>query len=223
MKKITSLLLLFVAFATQAQDSNKFFIETEYQLKFSVGQPSYQSFQLIKNLQVDLPYVATYGYPVNSLNLSFNYTFFKRFSAGLGFGFGFVKFEPVPQNASSYYDKLLVPMYARVRYTLPFKENWFALAEVDAGYQYTSNRWDYIKGAGDFKVQENGGAMFGATIGFGKTLKRYSPMLKVGYEFNQFSRQYVYTFTDNWLPTEYQSVNIYTYYHLVKVAICVKF
>lgn len=223
MKKAILLFSLLVALALQAQETSDFFIEAEYQLKFSVGQPSYQSFQLIKNLQVDLPYVAQYGYPVNSLNLNFNYAFAKHFSAGLGFGFGFVKYEPVPQNASSYYDKLLVPMYARLRYNLPLKNNWLFLAEVDGGYQYSNNRWDYIKGAADFKVQENGGGNASISIGLGKSVKKYTPIFKVGYEFSQFSRTYVYTFTDNWLPTEYQTVNIYMYYHLVKVGLALTF
>ncbi len=223
MKKAAILCLFLGAFTLQAQETSRFFIETEYQVKFSVGKPSYQSFQLIQNLEVYLPYVATYGYPVSSLNVNLHHGFTQHFSAGLGVGFGFVKYEPIPLNPSSYYDKLLVPLYLRVRYSLPLKNNWSVLAEVDGGYQFTGSRWDYIKDAGDFRVEENGGATVGVTFGIGKSLKKYTPTFKIGYEFNQFQRKYVYKFTDNWLPTVYQTVEIYTYYNLVKVGLALKF
>lgn len=223
MKKAFILYFFLFGLISFGQSTSKLSVETEYQFKFSVGNPSTQSFSLIRNLDVELPYISTYGYPVNQLNLTFNYAFAKRFSAGLGFGFGFVKFEPVPLNPNSYYDKLLVPMYARVRYNVPLKNNWFVLAEADGGYQYSSNRWDYIDDVHDFRTQENGGAMFGASIGLGIQTKKYQPIIKIGYEFNQFKRQYVYKFTDNWLPTEYQIVNIYTYYNLLKLGVSIGF
>jgi len=222
MKKAAFLVLFLVAIGARAQEA-RFFIETDYQLKFSVGKASTQSFSLIRNLDVDLPYVSRYGYPVNALNVTFNYSIFKNVSAGLGFGFSFVKFEPVPLSSSSYYDKLMAPLYLRLRYTLPLKNNFFVLAEVDGGYQYSSNRWEFIEDAGDFKTKENGGAMFGASFGFGIKTKKYQPLLKVGYEFTQFNRQYIYTFTNNWLPTVYQSVNINTYYNLIKLSLAIKF
>jgi hypothetical protein len=224
MKKVAILILFLSTFGLHAQEeSARFFIETEYQLKFSVGKTSTQPFSLIRNLDVNLPYVSSYGYPVNALNVTFNYSLFKNFSAGLGFGFSFVKFEPAPLAPGTYYDKLMAPMYLRLRYTLPFKNNFFVLAEVEGGYQYSSNRWEYLEKAGDFKTKENGGVMFGASLGFGLKVKKYQPMLKVGYEFTQFNREYVYKFTDNWLPTVYQKVNFSTYYNLLKVSLAIKF
>jgi hypothetical protein len=114
-------------------------------------------------------------------------------------------------------------MYLRLRYNMPMQNNWFVLAEVDGGYQYSNNRWEYMPEARDFKVQESGGGIVGVNFGIGKQLKKYQPMFKIGYEFSQFRRKYVYKFTDNWLPTVFQTVSINTYYNLVKVGVSLKF
>lgn len=212
-----------LCFSASAQISEKLAFEMEYQLKFSIGQASTQSFDVFNKLTVDLPYVARYGYPVNALNANVLYKLGNHFSAGLGFGFNFVKFESIPFDPNSYYDKLSIPIYGRFKYNHDFKNKWLALVELDAGYQYTDSRWSYISALGEYGTTEKGGVMAGVNFGFGKQLKKCKPMVKIGYEFNQFSRQYIYSNKQNFLPTTYQTINIKTYYNLLKVGVSLIF
>ena len=222
-KTLTFLFFLFSNLYAYSQTSNNFFFEIEYQLKFSVGTPTTQPYTAFSFFETELPKVSKYIYPVNSLNLNAHYRISNNFSAGLGFGFSFAKYESIPLDPYSYYDKMMIPFYLRFRFDKNLKNDWFIISDLDLGYNYTNNRWRFINDEYGFKAEESGGGMAGINIGVGKSFKKYSPIFKVAYEFSQFSRRNVYSYKQNFQPTQFEAVVFNTYYHLIKIGVAMKF
>ena len=143
MKQIALILFAGMTFFAVAQESGRFYLEPEYQAKFSIGQPSYYYYSLPQGLDVTLPEVALYSYPVHSLGLSGFYRFGEHWAGGAGVALSYVKFEPVPRSLS-YYDKVMIPLMVKVRYEGKLNDRSILFGEIEGGYQYTDNRWDYI-------------------------------------------------------------------------------
>lgn len=219
--KTLSIFTFFYLFrvAMPAQELNKFFIETELKAKFSVGETTSRTINIKPGFDVGVPKLSKHRNPVYGIGFNLNYNLNKHFSTGVGLGINISKFEHHPLVADEYYDKVMIPMYLRIRYQNQFCDNWFFLSDLNGGYQYVDHRFGY-SGIG-YDYSESGGLLIGFDIGIGKDLGKYTPIFKLGYELNQFSNEASLGWSD---PDFNYDDKVYfnTYYHLIKCSLSLK-
>jgi len=220
--KTISILALFclISLVLSAQESNKFYIETGFLTKISVGKPTRNTINYKPGVNANVPEISKFRNPVFGVGFNVNYNFNDHFSSGVGVNINIEKFENHPVIAYEYYDKVLIPLYLRIRYQNEIKTNWFLLSDLYFGYQFSDFKyWNTVNG---FYFQESGGLLLGFDIGFGGKLGRYKPIFKIGYELNQFSHEDSLGWIGAPDLSYFDKVYYKTYYHLAKISLSLK-
>jgi len=219
-KIILTILLSLHIFSSSSQNAKSFFITTEVQSKFSIGTPSRDIIGYSPDIVVNVPKVSKFRNPVYGIDISLNYILNKRFSAGIGVGLNIAKHEYNPTDFDEYYDKVMIPVYFRLNYELNMQKEWMLLSNVNIGYQFSDQNFNNT--ANGFILEEKGGVVTGINFGAGKKDNRFSPYIKLGYEFNCFNNEH------SLVDMGFQDINYSDkieyrrYYHLLKLTIGIK-
>lgn len=214
---IFTLLILLITNTSKAQDLNKINIEIDAVSKISVGETKRDQINYQSNFSLDIPRISTYENPIYGLNFSFNYQLNKNFAAGLGSGVNST-FEERPDFENEYHNKILIPFFARFRYQTNLNTNLIFLSDVNAGYQYLDFKHGHTEHG--YLFEESGGLLLNVDLGLGLKIGKFTPVLKAGYELNQFNHKN----SLGWMPDyNYDDMIDYkTYYHLVKISLSLR-
>lgn len=219
-KHILPILMCFLSLSTSAQFLDKIYLEPEYVIKFSVGEATNRSFVYNNTLQVNVPERSRFNYPVQGLNLTIGYALSDRFSVGVGSGIHVAKFENHPLIGSEYFDSVFLPLYLRLRYQKDFSNQWMLLTDLDGGYQFYHVLWGNREEG--FLFEGQGGLLLNLNVGIGKEINRFTPILKIGYELNQFSNEASLGMFPS-LELDYNDKVFYkSYYHLIRVSLSIQ-
>jgi len=187
-KLILTILLSLQIFSLSSQNANSFFITADVQTKFSIGTPTRDIIEYSPDIIVNVPKVSLFRNPVYGINLSMNYILDRSFSVGIGAGLNVAKHEYNPVNFDEYYDKVMIPIYLRFNYEYNLQKEWMILSNINLGYQFSDQNFNNTENG--FILQQKGGVIAGIDIGAGKKVNRFSPYMKLGYEFNYFNNEH---------------------------------
>lgn len=218
-KSIILFILIVCSPSLNAQIFDKIFIEGDAVTKFSVGKETRDSFKYRDNITIDVPNKSKFDSPVVGLNFSLNYKFNEKFSTGLGSGINIIKNQKHPIVSNEYYDKILFPLFVKFRYQKQFFENWVFLIDLNGGYQLSDFRYGNSNEGFDFQMK--GGFLANIDLGIGKDLGKYTPILKLGYEINQFRHEDSLGWIDDSLQYN-DKIEYKTYYHLIKLSLSIQ-
>ena len=214
---IFTLLILFITNTSKAQDLDRIYFEVDAVSKISVGETKRDQINYEPNFSIDIPRISTHENPIYGLNFSFNYQLNPNFAAGLGSGVNFV-FEERPDLENEFHNKILIPFFARLRYQTDLNTNLFFLSDLNAGYQYLNFKHGNTENG--YLFEESGGLLLNVDLGLGLKIAKFTPLLKVGYELNQFNNKN----SLGWIPEyNYEDMIDYeTYYHLLKISLSLR-
>ena len=218
-----TILLNLQALALMSQDMNSFYVETNVQSKFSIGNPTRDIIEYEPGVRVNVPKVNKFRNPVYGLNISLNYMLNDTYSLGIGSGLDVSKYDYHPVEVNEYIDKVMIPLYLRLNYRHPIQNEWNIVSNIKLGYQFSET--NYYNTNDGFLIKEKGGALAGINIGIGKTKGRYSPELKLGYEFNCFRHDYSIIGIpgfENLNLTYDDKIEFKSFYHLLTVSLGLK-
>ena len=203
-----------------AQDFEKFSLEPDFHIKFSLGEQTRKTINYQPGITFNVPEQENYLSPVYGIGFKLNYSLNQKFSMGVGSGIDIVKFDMHPIISDEYYDRIMLPLLLKVRYQSALTGNWLLLSEVSTGYQFFDFRYGNTQEG--FLYQESGGFIFGFDVGIGKKVGKYLPIFKVGYEFNQFASEFsLGTFPG--FDLDYQDKVFYkSRYHLIETSLSIK-
>ncbi|MCM4155974.1 hypothetical protein [Gramella sp. AN32] len=219
LNKLFLFLLFIAANSIQAQIFDHIYLEGDAVTKFSVGKETRDHIEYRNNINVDVPENSKFDSPVFGLNFSLNYQINKSFIMGIGSGINVVHKDKHPIISNEYYDKIMLPLFTKFRYHHQFAENWLFSTDLNAGYQVSQFLYGYSNGEYDF--EEKGGLLANLDFGIGKNLGKYTPVLKLGYEINQFRRKDSLGWIDESL--QYDDKVVYKiYYHLIKLSLSIQ-
>jgi len=215
------LLILCTILCTQnifGQDS-RFSLEPEFQTSFSIVEPTRQSVFIPSTAVINMPDIMNFRFPVYGASMHINYDLSNHFALGLGMGVSVAKFENHPLFGGEYVDQVMVPYTLKLRYKRDIGEKWNFLVDLGGGYQYADQRfgWDGDK----FTHSRKGGPILTADVGIGRQVGKYTPTLKVGYEYFQFQNKHYYGWIDSDIDPNANIVYT-TKYHMINVALSVR-
>ena len=220
--KLIYIILIFIFFSAPSfgQFLDKLYIEADFTTMFSVGEPKSKTIDYKPGITASVPKISKFNNPVNGLNFNLIYKVNNHFALGIGSGISIVKFEKNPVIGNEYFDRVSVPFYLRLGYQRKNDSNWTFLSDLNSGYQY----YDFRFGNTDegFYFQETGGLLINLNVGIGKKIYRFTPILKIGYELNQFSHNDSLGWIENMDLTFDDRINYKSYYHLLKFSISVR-
>lgn len=216
------LLILFcsLCLTSSAQILDDIFFETSFVTKFSVGEETRKNISYQPGINTNVPKISKFDNRIHGLNLTANYALDDVFSMGIGAGVSFAKMESHPIVSNEYLDKVFIPVFLRFRYQKYYSGNWTFLSEVNGGYQFYKFVYGYSGQGFDFK--ETGGLLLNFNIGVGKKIDRFTPILKIGYELNQFTHENSLGWIGNSNLDYQDKIKYKTYYHLVKISLSIK-
>ncbi len=215
-----SVLLLFLCLASnslEAQILDKLYLEGDAVKKFSVGKETRDNFEY-HNINFDVPKSTKFDSPVFGLNLSVNYQLSKSFVVGIGSGINVVHKDKHPVLPNEYYDKIMLPLFGKLRYQNQFSGNWLFITDLNAGHQLSQFLYGYSND--EYNFEEKGGLIANLDLGIGKTIGRYTPILKLGYEINYFKRITSLGWIDESL-TDNDKIEYKIYYDLIKLSLSI--
>ncbi|MDT0645435.1 hypothetical protein RM545_01930 [Zunongwangia sp. F260] len=211
------LLFLFITNTSTAQDLNKIFLEAEAVTKYSVGETKRDIIYYETNFTIDVPQISSHENPIYGLNISLSYQLSSNFSAGFGSGLNFV-FERRPDFLNEYHTKIMAPFFGRFRFQTSVSPSLIFISDINAGYQYL----DFKHGntPNGFLFQESGGLLLNLDLGLGLKIAKFTPLLKAGYELNQFNHEN----SLGWIAGyNYEDkIEYTTYYHLLKLSLSLR-
>lgn len=118
-------------------------------------------------------------------------------------------------------DKVGIPLYFTLGNKIPLKRDWHLLTDMNIGYQFIDIYQNYSYQDKVWQYQQSGGILAGVDIGVVKSTKKYSPSIKLGYEFNKFKNiEHLGVEIEN-RPLE--KVVYYSYCHLLKIGVAINF
>ena len=201
-----------------AQENHKLYFELDVQSKFSFGDKTYQTIRSelgTKSVNDQL----SYNNPVFQLGLIANYQLSNALSIGIGSGINFTKFIE-NTGGNSNYDKVAVPVFLQLKYSIDVNENWCIAPNLQVGYQFTESNLNYYYDRWSF--EEQGGILGGFDLQIQKKNDTYSPYIRVGVEYNQFDNKSAIGY---YTPTEVHitSVSYTTQVQLLKVGLGFQF
>ena len=203
-----------------AQEFQRFSIEPDFHMKFSLGAQKRKTIDYQPGLTINIPEQSEYSGPVSGIGFCLNYHYSKKLTAGVGSGIDIVKFEKHPIAIDEYYDRITIPFFLKIGYQRELSNSWLLLSDVHSGYQFLDFRYGNTQEG--FLYQESGGLMVNVNLGIGKQVGKYLPIVKLGYEFNQFSNEFSLG-TLPGLELDYDDKVYYkTYYHLLKASLSIK-
>ena len=214
-KKVSIIQILLVVIfnaVVSAQNQSKIQIDVEAPLKFSVGYKTQQQFDYKGLATITAPQFNTYRNPVFGFNLSALYRLSESFKIGIGSGINGEFFDESAFVANEYYNRLMVPVYGKLRYQSTIKEKIIVLSDINFGYQIFDNRM--LNDSNGYYFIDKGGLMSGVDVGAGYIIANYKLYLKLGYEINQYN----HTMRLDWgsLPylTSADKINYKSYFHI---------
>ena len=215
---IIAFILSFITTTSKAQDFNRIYFEVDAVSKISVGETKRDQINYEQNFSIDVPRISIHENPVYGLNFSFNYKLNSNFSAGLGSGINFL-FEERPDFQNEFHNKIMLPVFARLRYQTDLNTQLFFLSDLNAGYQFVDFKYGNTENG--YLFQESGGLLLNLDLGLGLEISKFTPILKVGYELNQINHKDSLGWITNY---DYDDMVEYsTYYHLLKISLSLKF
>jgi hypothetical protein len=134
---------------------------------------------------------------------------------GLGGGFNIVKFA-YSQFHNTTYDKVSFPIYSNLKWNAYQSSVWEFSVNAQAGYQFTNMILGYFWDRYSYVV--NGGVLLGGDLQFTKSFKKYSPYIKLGYEFNQFNNKQAFGWHDFETAT-IEDIYYKSHCHLLKIGL----
>ncbi|MGY5847130.1 hypothetical protein ACW6QP_06890 [Salegentibacter sp. HM20] len=213
-------LFLISTCSLSAQDFEKFFLEGSTVAKFSIGDKTRENIQYRENVNVNVPDRSRFDSMVIGLNFSINYRLSEHFSSGLGTGINAVMNQRHPGVNREHYDNILFPVFIKLRYETALSETWSFLSDLDAGYQFSDFR--YGRSPEGYEFIEKGGYLAALDFGIGKDFGKYKPMLKLGYEINQFRNETSLGWMDASLQFD-DKVEYNTYFHMIRLSLSMQF
>ena len=153
------------------------------------------------------------------LNFSLNYQINKSYVIGIGSGINVVHKDKHPILSKEYYDRIMLPIFIKFRYQNQFSDNWLFITDINSGIQLSQFLYGISYDTYDY--EENGGLLANLDVGIGKKLGKYTPILKVGYEINQFRRIERISRIDKNLQED-DKIEFRTYYQLIKFSLSIK-
>ena len=219
LKNFILLLFLFIFSTSVNAQFERIFIEGDAVTKFAVGKEKRENIQYRENINVNVPKVSKFDNPILGLNFSINYKLNKDFSAGIGSGINVIQEERNPVFSEEYDDNILFPVFLKFRYQKIFSEKWLFLTDLNGGYQFSNHEYAYTPDGFNFK--ETGGFLGNIDLGIGLNLGKYTPIIKLGYEINQFKHENSLGWIDDSLDHQ-DKVEYSTYYNLIKFSLSLK-
>lgn len=220
MKKvlITQAILLFMCNTIlPAQNPSKIQIDVEAPIKFSVGYKTQQQFNYKDLVTITTPKFDIYRNPVFGLNLSVLYRLNESFKIGIGSGINAEFFDDYPFIDNEYYNRLMIPVFGKLRYERKYNEKINVLSDLDFGYQVFDNRM--LNDSNGFYFLDKGGFLSGIDLGAEYMIANYKLYLKAGYEINQYN----HTMRLDWSSVSYlnltpdDKISYRSYFHVFKL------
>lgn len=192
----------------------------DYVTKFSVGNETREDIVYQPGVSANVPKNSKFSTPVQGLNFTLNYSFTEALSAGVGSGFNFVQLERHPVAGGECMDKTFIPVYSRFSHNWNFNSGILFLSNINAGYQFYNFRFSNSENG--FRYKDTGGLLLNFNIGVGKTIGKFTPFLKVGYEFNQFSHEMSLDWIGDPSLTYEDKIKYKTNYHLINLSLSLR-
>ena len=105
-----------------------------------------------------------------------------------------------------------------MRYQTDLNTKFVFISDLNAGYQYVNFKHGNTQNG--YLFQESGGLLLNVDLGLGLKMTKFTPILKVGYELNQFNNKN----SLGWISEyNYEDIIDYkTYYHLLKISLSLR-
>ncbi len=219
MKKIITLTFICLSFYSPflfAQDKGKLQLDIEAPIKFSNGKSTIQTFHYKGIETLNYPKFALYRNPVYGINLNILYGLTESFKIGIGSGMNGEFFESSPVYSAEYYNRLMIPVYAKVMYQKVLSERMVFVTCLNAGYQYFDNR--IANDSNGFFFRDKGGFLGGLDLGAGYRTSKFLFSVKLGYELNIFSHTYRLDYGSHPAGiTKENVIDFNTFYRLIRL------
>lgn len=151
-------------------------------LKASFGPHTYQTINVNINTDLNFFRIKPYYSLITGIEGGFNYQIVNRLYAGLRLGIVGTHFEQYNYAHWEYRNLYMIPIYSTFRYDI-YKDRNAIYAQADFGYNFVSQY--FYSSLGYLSVYEQGGLLYGASLGYEADYFNHQFFISLGYEVNE--------------------------------------